>query len=170
MDKRNEYAQVLLNAYNEGIFKILWNTSSFSIGVDHRRKDMFSELKDEKFKKYIIYIISVVKEMAEDKEIENLPEDDLKVAKEIYAQEKDLKNHLYIKENSKINCFRLLKTQIISYRNEENPKEIEANSAVIKMIMENEDNDESYTFEVSRRDLGDIIEQLIELKEKMDSI
>ncbi len=170
MDKRNEYAQVLLNAYNEGIFKILWNTSSFSIGVDHRRKDMFSELKDEKFKKYIIYIISIVKEMAEDKEIENLPKDDLKVAKEIYAQEKDLKNHLYIKENSKINCFRLLKTQIISYRNEENPKEIEANSAIIKMIMENEDNDESYTFEVSRRDLEDIIEQLIELKEKMDSI
>ena len=170
MDKRNEYAQVLLNAYNEGIFKILWNTSSFSIGVDHRRKDMFSELKDEKFKKYIIYIISIVKEMAEDKEIENLPKDDLKVAKEISAQEKDLKNHLYIKENSKINCFRLLKTQIISYRNEENPKEIEPNSAIIKMIMENEDNDESYTFEVSRRDLEDIIEQLIELKEKMDSI
>lgn len=76
--------------------------------------------------------------MAEDKEIENLPEDDLKVAKEIYAQEKDLKNHLYIKENSKINCFRFLRTQIISYRNEENPKEIEANSAIIKMIMEND--------------------------------
>lgn len=35
---------------NEGIFKILWNTSSFSIGVDHKRKDMFPELKDEKFK------------------------------------------------------------------------------------------------------------------------
>lgn len=108
--------------------------------------------------------------MAEDKEIENLPEDDLKVAKEIYAQERDLKNHLYIKENSKINCFRFLRTQIISYRNEENPKEIEANSAIIKMIMENDDDDKSYTFEVSRRDLGDIIEQLIELKEKMDSI
>ena len=46
MDKKDEYAEILLNAYNEGIFKILWNTSSFSIGVDHRRKDMFPELKD----------------------------------------------------------------------------------------------------------------------------
>ncbi len=34
------------------------------------------------------------------------------------------------------------------------------------MIMENDDDDKSYTFEVSRRDLGDIIEQLIELKRK----
>lgn len=170
MDKKDKYAEILLTAYNKGIFKILWNTSSFSIGVNHKRKDMFPELKDEDFKKYILYIISIIKKMAEDKEIENLPEDDLKVAKEIYAQERDLKNHLYIKENSKINCFRFLRTQIISYRNEENPKEIEANSAIIKMIMENDDDDKSYTFEVSRRDLGDIIEQLIELKEKMDSI
>ena len=170
MDKKDEYAEILLNAYNEGIFNILCNTSSFSFGVDHRRKDIFPELKDEKFKKYILYIISIIRKMAEDKEIENLPEDDLKVAKEIYAQEKDLKNHLYIKKNSKINCFRFLRTQIISYRNEENPKEIEANSAIIKMIMENDDDDESCTFEVSRRDLGDIIEQLMELKEKMDNI
>lgn len=45
---------LLLTAYNEGIFKIIWNTSSFSIGVDYRRKDMFPELKDENFKEYIL--------------------------------------------------------------------------------------------------------------------
>lgn len=170
MDKKDKYAEILLTAYNEGVFKILWNTSSFSIGVNHRRKDMFPELKDENFKKYIIYIISIIRRMAEDEEIENISENDLKVAKEIYAQEKDLKNHLYVRENSKINCFRFLQAQIISYRNEENPEKIEANSAIIKMAMENDDDDESYTFEVSRRDLEDIIEQLIELKEKMDRI
>ena len=170
MDKKDEYAEILLNAYNEGIFKILWNTSSFSIGVDHRRKDMFPELKDEKFKKYILYIISIIRKMAEDKEIENLPEDDLKVAKEIYAQEKDLKNHLYIKRNTKIHCFKRLESQIISYRKEENPKEIEADSAIIRMLIEKEDEDTSCVFEISRRDLGEMIDYLTELKEKLDSI
>ena len=90
--------------------------------------------------------------------------------KDVVLKENEGKVFTKRKENSKINCFRFLRTQIISYRNEENPKEIEANSAIIKMIMENDDDDKSYTFEVSRRDLGDIIEQLIELKEKMDSI
>ena len=31
MDKKNEYAKILLNAYNNGLFKIIWNTSGFSL-------------------------------------------------------------------------------------------------------------------------------------------
>ena len=64
MYKKDKYAEILLTAYNKGIFKILWNTSSFSIGVNHKRKDMFPELKYEDFKKYILYIISIIKKMA----------------------------------------------------------------------------------------------------------
>ena len=108
--------------------------------------------------------------MAEDTVSVDISEDELKVAREIYNHEKDLRNHLFVKRNSKIKCFRLLETQIISYRNDENPKEIEVNSAIIKLMLEKDDDDISYAFEISRRDLDEIIDNLIELKEKMDSI
>ena len=38
------------------------------------------------------------------------------------------------------------------------------------MTTEKDDEDVSFTFEISRRDLEDMIENLIELKEKIDSI
>lgn len=37
-------------------------------------------------------------------------------------------------------------------------------------MLEKDDDDISYAFEISRRDLDEIIDNLIELKEKMDSI
>ena len=77
--------------------------------------------------------------MAENDNVEDVCEADLKVAKMIYIREKDLKNHLYIKRNSKINCFKLMESQIISYRSEENPKDIEANAAILKMVTEKDD-------------------------------
>lgn len=167
-DKRDKYAEVLLNAYNSGLFKIVWNTSGFSLGIDPKRKELIPELKEKEFIEYAFSIVKIVVDLAEDKDVGDMPENDLATAKVIYEQENDLKNHLYIKRNSKINCFKLLESQIISYRNEENPKEIEANSAIIKVVMEKDDDDTSYTFEISRRDLGNIIDNLIELKEKLD--
>ncbi|MCI8293756.1 MAG: hypothetical protein HFH53_09540 [Hespellia sp.] len=169
MNKDN-YAETFLNAYHNGVFEIIWNTSGFSLGVDPRKKELIPELKEKKFIDYAFSIIKIVMDLAENKEVENILEDDLEVARIVYSQEKDLKNHLYVKKNSKINCFKLLEGQIISYRNEEDPGKIDANSAIIKMVMEKNDEDVSCTFEVSGRDLENIINDLIELKEKMDSI
>jgi len=170
MDKQNEYAEILLNAYHNNLLKIVWNISGFSLAINSQGIDILPELKEKSFTEYAFSIIKIVADMAENRESKNVSENDLKVAKEIYMKENDLKNHLYIKKNSMINCFRLLETKIISYRNEEDPKEVDANSAIIKMMMEKDDDDISYTFEISRRDLGDIIDKLIVLKEKMDSI
>lgn len=170
MSKKNEYAKALVNAYSDGLLKIVWNTSGFSLGVDPQKKDLLPELKEKEFVEYVFSIIKIVAHLTEGKEGMGIPEDDLKIAKEIYAKESDLKNHLYIKKNSKINCFKLLETQIISYRNEENPKEIAANSAILKMIAEKDDEDISSIFEISKRDLGELIEKLAGLKEMMDSI
>ncbi len=170
MSKKNEYAKALVNAYSDGLLKIVWNTSGFSLGVDPQKKDLLPELKEKEFVEYVFSIVKIIAHLAEDKEGTGIPEDDLKIAKEIYAKESDLKNHLYIKKNSKINCFKLLETQIISYRNEENPKEIAANSAILKMIAEKDDEDISSIFEISKRDLGELIEKLAGLKEMMDSI
>ena len=170
MDKKKEYANVLLSAYNNNLFKIVWNTSGFSLGIDPKKKDIFPELKEKKFIEYAFSIIKIVADMAEDTVSVDISEDEMKVAREIYNHEKDLRNHLFVKRNSKIKCFRLLETQIISYRNDENPKEIEVNSAIIKLMLEKDDDDISYAFEISRRDLDEIIDNLIELKEKMDSI
>lgn len=169
-DKKDKYADILLDAYNSGLLKIVWNTSGFSLGIDSKRKELLPELKEKEFIDYVFSIIKIVISLAEDKSVEEIQEKDLETAKVIYNQEKDLKNHLYIKRNSKINCFKLLESQIISYRNDENPKEIEANSTIIKMLMEKDDEELSYTFEISRRDLGNIIDDLIKLKEKLDSI
>lgn len=38
------------------------------------------------------------------------------------------------------------------------------------MIIEKEDDVTSHTFEISRRDLEDIIDKMVELKEKIDII
>lgn len=170
MVKKNEYAKVLINAYNSGLLKIVWNTSGFSLGIDPKKKDLLPELKEKEFVEYVFSIIKIVASLAEDKEIEGVSEDDLTTAKDIYGKEGDLKNHLYVKKNSKINCFKLLETQIISYRSEENPKKVAANSAFLKIVAEKDDKDISYIFEISKRDLGELIEKLAGLKETMDSI
>ena len=97
MDK-NEYGNVLLNAYSRGLLKIVWNTSGFSLGIDQQKRDMLPELKEKKFIEYVFSIIKIVAHMAEDKESSDISEDKLKIAREIYNHEKDLKNHLYIKK------------------------------------------------------------------------
>lgn len=170
MDKKQEYSKILLNAYNNDLFKIIWNTSGFSLGIDSKRKDNFPELREKKFIEYAFSIIKIIADIADDNIDDNISEEDLKVAREIYNLEKDLKNHLFIKKNSKINCFKFLETQIISYRNDENPKEIMVNSAIIKILLEKDNDDSSCTFEVSKRDLEVIIDKLTELKDKMDII
>lgn len=169
-DKKNEYTEILLNAYHNGLLKIVWNTSGFSLGIDPKRKKLIPQLKEKGFIDYAFSIIKIVADLAENKDTDDVTKKDLAAAKAIYNQEKDLKDHLYVKRNSKIDCFKLLEGQIISYRNEENPKKIEVNSAIIKMTTEKDDEDVSFTFEISRRDLEDMIENLIELKEKIDSI
>ena len=63
-----------------------------------------------------------------------------------------------------------LECQIISYRNDKNPKETDADSALIKIITEKDDKDSSVSFEISRRDLGEVITYLEEIKAKMDRI
>lgn len=169
-DKKNKYANILLNAYNSGLLKIVWNTSGFSLGIDPKRKELLPELKEKEFIDYAFLIIKIVISLAEDKSVEEIQKQDLEIAKVIFNQEKDLKNHLYVKRNSKINCFKVLEGQIISYRNDENPQEIEANSTIIKILTEKDDEDISYTFEISRRDLGNVIDELIKIKEKLDYI
>ncbi len=95
MVKKNEYAKVLINAYNSGLLKIVWNTSGFSLGIDPKKKDLLPELKEKEFVEYVFSIIKIVASLAEDKEIEGVSEDDLTTAKDIYGKEGDLKNHLY---------------------------------------------------------------------------
>ena len=102
MDKKQEYSKILLNAYNNDLFKIIWNTSGFSLGIDSKRKDNFPELKEKKFIEYAFSIIKIIADIAEDNIDDNISEEDLKVAREIYNLEKDLKNHLFIKKNSNI--------------------------------------------------------------------
>ena len=170
-EKKIHYRNVLLNAYNNGTLKIVWNTSGFSLGIDPQKEASVPELREDAFIDYAFSIIKKVADMAGEKELTD-PDDcgDIETARVIYNQENDLKNHLYIKRNSKINCYRRLESQIISHRNEENPQETDATSAIIKIVTEKDDEDTSFTFEISRRDLGDIIENFLKLKANLDSI
>ena len=170
MDKNSVYSDTLLRAYSSGLLKIIWNTTGFSIGIDPKRKDAVPELREKDFIDYAFSIIKIVVDLAEEKELKGIPDCDLETAKKIYERESDLKDHLYIKRNSKINCFKLLESQIISYRNEEDPKKTDANSAIIKLVTEKDDEDVSWAFEISRRDLGELINNLAELKEKIDAV
>lgn len=169
-EKTKEYAELLLSAYQNGILKIIWSESGFSMMIDPKRKDMFSQVKEDDFVDYAFSIIKMVIDLAEEREIDEKNADKLEVAKIIFDKEQDLKNHLYIKRNSKIDCFKLLEYEIISHRSKENPINIEASSAILNMVVDEKNNEATYIFEVSRRDLEDIINKLIELKEKIDTI
>lgn len=169
-EKRRRYSKILLEAYNSGILKIIWSTSGFSIAVDSKKEEMISELKKEEFVEYAFSIFKMVIDLAEGRETDKRCEEDLEIAGSILEKEYDLRNHLYIKRNSKLDCFKLLEYEIISHRNEEDPQKIESASAIIKLAAESEGGENICTFEASRRDLKDIIDKLIELKEKMDMI
>lgn len=169
-DKRNKYSEILLNAYQNGVLKIVWSTSGFSMAIDSKRKETIPEIKEEEFVEYAFSIIKLVVDLAEEKKVDENYKNDLETAKIIFDKEHNLKNHLYIKKNSKIDCFKLLEYEIISHRNEDNPTDIEATSAVVKMVIEKGDEESTYTFETSRRDLEDIIDKLVELKKKLEMI
>lgn len=168
LEKRNEFAKALIDAYYNGIFKIVWSVSGFSIAIDSKRKELLPEVKEEEFVDYAFSIIKMVINLAENKDIEKYEECDFEIAKKIYENEYDLKNHLCVKKNSKMECFKLLEYEIISHRNAENPVNIEVNSIIIKVMTEKDDDENAYSFELSRRDLEDIIDRLIEIREKMN--
>lgn len=169
-EKRRKYAEVLLNAYQDGVFKIVWSPSGFSLAIDSRAKELIPEFKEEDFVEYAFSIIKMVINLAEEKETNESNQEDSETARMIFDKESDLKNHLYIKRNSKIDCFKLLEYEIISHRNEDTPDKIEATSAILKLVIEKKDDEKSYSFEASSRDLEDIIEKLTTLKEKIDMI
>lgn len=170
IEKRNQYAEALLNAYQNEVLKIIWSTSGFSIAINQKKKELLPESKEEEFIEYTFAIAKMVIELAEGKHINKENEGDFKTALVIFENEFDLKNHLYIKKNSKLDCYKLLEWEIISHRNEDNPKDVEVTSAIIKMVIERDSDDISYSFEASRRDIEDMIAKLLELKEKMDLI
>lgn len=169
-EKKIKYSEALLNAYQNGVLKIVWSVSGFSIAIDSKRKETIPEIKEEEFVEYAFSVIKIIIDLAEEKEIDENYKNDLETAKKIFDKEHDLKNHLYIKKNSKIDCFKLLEYEIISHRSEDNPTNIEVTSAIIKMVIERGDDESTYTFETSRRDLEDIIAKLIEIKEKIEMI
>lgn len=166
--RKNNYAEILLDAYNKGIFKIVWGSSGFMMAVDSKRKDFIPEVQKEDFVNYAFSVIKKVIDIADGRERYEESEPDIETARYIYEREYDLKNHLFIKRNSKIDCFKMLEYEIIAHRSEENPINIEADSAILRVAMEKNDEETSHTFEISRRDLNDIIDKLMELKEKMD--
>lgn len=59
-DKKDKYADILLDAYNSGLLKIVWNTSGFSLGIDSKRKELLPELKEKEFIDYVFSIIKIV--------------------------------------------------------------------------------------------------------------
>ena len=169
-EKRNKYSEVLLNAYQNGVLKIIWSTSGFSMAIDPMRKEMIPEIQEEEFVEYAFSIIKMVSDLAEERRVDEKCEKDLETAKIIFDKEHDLKNHLYIKKNSKIDCFKLLEYEIISHRSSDNPQNIKATSAIVEILIEKEDEEKIHTFEVSKRDLGVIIDKLLELKEKIETL
>ena len=169
-EKRIKYSEALLNAYQNGVLKIVWSTSGFSIAIDSKRKETIPEIEEEEFVEYVFSVIKIIIDLAEEKEIDESYKNDLETAKKIFDKEHDLKNHLYIKRNSKIDCFKLLEYEIISHRSEDNPSNIGATSAIVKMVIEKGDDESTCTFEISTRDLEDMIAKLVEIKEKIEMI
>lgn len=164
------YADILLSAYQQKILKIKWNKTGFTVAVDENKADLISEIGKDEFIDYTFRIVRRVVDLVEGKAITDLPEEDKKAAEYIYENEPDLRNHLLVKKNSKLDSFRGMETQIISYRKEFSPEEVEVSSAIVKITTEDSEIDKSTVFELSRRDLTELIEELIELKEKLDSL
>lgn len=167
-EKKERYAELILNAYNENIFKITWSTIGFSINIE--KPEQFPKMKDKDFQKYIFSIINLVAKLAEKEDLDGENEKDLAIAKEIYLRETDLKDHLYIKKNSKIDCFESLEYEIISHRDKDDAQKIAATSAILKITTEKSRDESICAFEISERDLNDMIQKLDGLREKIHNI
>ena len=90
-EKRDRYSKVLLNAYQNGVLKIIWSTSGFSMAVDPKREKMIPEIKEEDFVEYAFSIIKMLVDLAEERKTEEEYEGDLKTARIIFNEEQDLK-------------------------------------------------------------------------------
>ena len=168
-EKRERYKEVLQRAYLDGVLKIIWSGSGFSMAVDSKQRKLIPEINEEDFVEYAFSTIKLVIDLAEERDV-GKSNGDLETAKLIFQKEHDLRNHLYIKKNSKIDCFKLLEYDVISHRNEEDPGKIEATSVILKMVIEKDNEEKIYSFETYQRDLEDMIDKLVGLKEKLDAI
>ena len=169
-EKRNIYANILLEAYNKNLVKILWSASGASLGINDKNEDLISEFNDEGFINFSFSVIQRVISIAEGK---ILPDDESitnETARKIYEKEHDLENHLYIKKNNVADSFKRMEYEIVSHRNSDKPDIIEANSAIIKIISEKDDDEITHVFEVSKRDIRDIVDIFTELNDKMNTI
>ncbi len=83
-EKRKIYSEVLLNAYQNGVFKVIWSTSGFSMAIDSKKKEMIPEIKEEDFVEYAFSIIKMVIDLAEEKKTNEKYEGDLKIAQIIF--------------------------------------------------------------------------------------
>lgn len=169
-ERKKEYAEILLNAYNNDVLRIIWSTSGFSIAVNPKKKEFIPEIKEDDFVEYAFSIIKLVAALAEDRGVDDEEENDIETARIIFEKEDNIKEHLYIKRTSKLDCYKLLEYEIISHRDEENPVNVSATSAILRMVIEKDEDEIRYAFEISRRDLEEIIDKLIELKEKISII
>ena len=93
------------------------------MAVDSKQRKLIPEINEEDFVEYAFSTIKLVIDLAEERDV-GKSNGDLETAKLIFQKEHDLRNHLYIKKNSKIDCFKLLEYDVISHRNEEDPGKI----------------------------------------------
>lgn len=171
MEKENKkiYSQRLLEAYRDEDLKLLWSTSGFSIAFNPQAKKEIKNLKNKEFVKYVFDICKVVSDIVQDNTLnEQIEAEDLEVANEIISEEFDLKNHLYIKKHATIECFKVFEYEIVSHMDIDNPTDIAASAAIIKIDTDLQDKDEKLIFEITRRDLKAFIAKLSELDLKLD--
>lgn len=168
-EKKKTYSQLLLEAYGNDDLKVIWSTSGFAISINPQKKNEITEFKDKDFIKYIFDIFKNVSNIVEDIGVsEQIDEEDLETAKAIVKEESDLKNHLYIKKHASVECFKVFEYEIVSHMNNDDPTEIAASSAIIKIDADLQDKEEKLIFEISRRDVKELITKLTELDQKLD--
>lgn len=173
MENNGNYIDKFLEFYQNGLIKIIWSANGFSIAVDAESKDKLQEFQDEKFIDTAFSVIKIVSKMANNKDIDfedsGLSKKYIEVAKIILDSEPDLENHLAVKRLSINNNYRVMEYDIVAHRNRNKPDEIVVNAALLKFMCSDEE-EKRFIFEVSRRDVNELINQLTELSEKLEEL
>jgi hypothetical protein len=161
MDNK-KYFELFLKLHKENKINLAFRKKSYSVGID---KDEVPEEEEKEFKSFLDELLGNLVIATLDNEYDKAYSEYIKILNEDF---KEISDDIYLKINSSLNIINSFKSRFIHSLDNED-KEI-FKSAIIKIDymkpIENEEVEDTITFELSKQDLitmhkgiGELIEQ-----------
>jgi len=164
VDMKNQFAEQLLEAYKNEFIIIEWGKQGYSL----KFKDDFEFDQDNKkeFINFVFSIVGNVSRILQGKEIKETDNLKISVAEEIARCESVNSETVLLKSLSLLDTYRSIEYDILTHFDKKSDKTIK--SAVLKISYDNEKETESINFDISKKEVSDLIETLNSLLEDLN--